>query len=83
MINPGPEPTVSDEELLQVIHDHYAPAVGSADIADSVELTQQAVTNRLEQLVDEELLKTMKVGRSRVWWLTADGHERRSAISKE
>jgi DNA-binding transcriptional ArsR family regulator len=83
MVTPGPQPTISDEELLQIIDDHYAPAVGSGHVAQQADLTQQAVTNRLEQLVDANLLETIKVGQSRVWWLTTDAERRLSSVSEK
>jgi predicted transcriptional regulator len=82
MTSPGPQPTISDRELLRTIHDHYAPAVGSGHIAQRADLTQQAVTNRLDQLVDDGLLETMKVGQSRVWWLTTDGERWLSPVTE-
>lgn len=80
---PGPDPTVSDRRLLQTIHDHYAPAVGSGHIADTVHLSQQAVSKRLEQLVDDDLVATTKVGQSRIYWLTTDGKLHLSPASDE
>lgn len=80
---PGPDPTVSDEKLLETIHDHYAPAVGSGHIADTVHLSQQAVANRLEQLVDDDLVATTKVGQSRIYWLTTDGKLQLSSVSEK
>jgi len=75
MSNGGHE-TVTDSELLRAIRNHRAPAVGSSDIASDVGVSRQAVDRRLRNFADEGLVNTDKVGRVRIWWLTAEGRER-------
>jgi len=63
----------SDEEILKAIRNHFAPAVGTADIAARAGVTRQAADSRLRNLLDQNLVESTKVGRSRIWWLTTDG----------
>jgi DNA-binding MarR family transcriptional regulator len=69
----GPYRKATTEAVLTAIRSHYAPAVGTADIADDVGVARQTVDNRLRELWDNGLVDSMKVGRSRIWWLTTDG----------
>ena len=64
---------VTAEEVLRVIRDHYAPVIGTQDIADAVGVTRQAVDKRLRRYEREGLVETDKIGRSRIWWLTTKG----------
>ena len=63
----------SDVEIMQVIRDHYAPAVGTADIADEVGVTRQAAGNRLRNLHDDGLVEKYRVGQAVVWYLSDAG----------
>ena len=63
----------SDEEVMQAIRDHHAPAVGTVDIADMVGVTRQAVDERLEDLELDGLVEQYKPSRDNVWYLTPAG----------
>jgi len=69
----GGESKVTTEEILRAIRDHYAPVIGTQDIADAVGVTRQAVDKRLRRYEREGLVETDKIGRSRIWWLTTKG----------
>lgn len=73
MSNPGRAGSVSDSDILRAIRDHYAPAVGTQDIADAVGISRQAVDRRLRNFRSNGWVETDKIGRSRIWWLTTDG----------
>lgn len=73
MTKRGPAPTATTEKLLTAVRNHYAPAVGTQDIADEIEVARQTAERRLWQLEEDGLVETDKVGRSRIWWLTTDG----------
>ncbi|UPV76687.1 PAS domain S-box protein (plasmid) [Halorussus limi] len=46
-----------------------APPLTTSEVADVVDCSRRTAYNRLEQLVEDELLETKKVGASgRVWW---------------
>lgn len=68
--------TVPDEDILSAIRDHYAPVIGTKDLADKVGITRQAVDKRLRRFEDDGLVETDKIGRSRIWWLTTDGRRK-------
>jgi predicted transcriptional regulator len=63
----------TDDEVMAAIQDHRSPAVGTADIADAVGVSRQAVDRRLRDLEDDGLVDSDKVGRSRIWWVTDAG----------
>ena len=66
----------SEEEIMVAIRDHYAPAVGTKDIADRVGVSRQATDRRLRQMLEKGYVESTKVGRSRIWWLTTEGSRR-------
>lgn len=70
---PGPDPTVSDEEILRAIILAYPPALGTSDIAEEIGISRQATDRHLGRLEEEGLLESKKVGPSTIWWTTDDG----------
>lgn len=64
---------ISDDQILRVIEDHRAPAVGVTDIADEFDVTRQAIYERLENLADDGLVEKYKVSRDTVWYLSPAG----------
>jgi DNA-binding transcriptional ArsR family regulator len=78
---PGPDPSVSDEELLRSMHMAYKPALGTTEIAEMVGISQQAASKRLNRLEEERLVESDKIGNARAWWLTDYG--RRYLASSE
>jgi len=70
---PGPDPTVSDEQILELFGESVDPVLTASEIADQVDLTRRNVLNRLKDLESEGSLKSKKVGgRSTVWWLPGE-----------
>lgn len=63
----------TDAEILSAIDEHYAPAVGTSDIAEAVGVTRQAADNRLRNLEEDGLVESYKAGRTLVWFLTNAG----------
>jgi predicted transcriptional regulator len=63
----------SDTEVLSAIRGHYAPAVGTSDIAEAAGVSRQAADNRLRNLEDDGLVESYKAGRTLVWYLTNAG----------
>lgn len=51
MSRPGPDPRVSDEEIIGVIQSDDRPFSTAEDVADSVGLSGTRVRERLERLV--------------------------------
>jgi len=72
----GPPPRVSDEEILKLVALSPDPIVTAGEIAEKVDMTQQAVNKRLRQLVEEGALNSRKVGSAaKVYWITEAGRE--------
>jgi predicted ArsR family transcriptional regulator len=73
MARPGPDPSVSDEEIIRVIVSARPPALGTTDISDGLGISPQATKRHLDRLVDEGKLDTEKISDVNVWWPTPDG----------
>ena len=72
---PGPDPDVSDVDILRVFVESPEPAFIASEIAAETDMTRQGVRNRLQQLHDDGWLATKQPGeRTRLWWLTPAGH---------
>ncbi|GAB7092556.1 hypothetical protein JCM18237_28270 [Halorubrum luteum] len=70
---PGPDPTVSDEQILELFRDSDDPVLTASEIADQVDLTRRNVLNRLKDLETKGAIESKKVGgRSTVWWLPGE-----------
>lgn len=67
---PGPDPTVSDEEILSVFIEASDPVLTATEAAEQLPLTRRGLYNRLVQLEDAEQIHSKKVGgRTTVWWV--------------
>ena len=64
---------ISDDDILQAIDDHWAPAVGVTDLTDELPVTRQAVYERLQSLHEDGLVEKYKVSRDTVWYLSPAG----------
>lgn len=71
--SPGPDPAVSDCEVIREILLHPHPAIGTADVADLVDVSRQAADRYLRRMKKEGLIDSTKVGTSRVWWVSNEG----------
>jgi predicted ArsR family transcriptional regulator len=58
----GPQPIVSDDELLQAVREVSFPMVKAEDVADRVSISKRGVYERLESLVDQGRLSHRTVG---------------------
>ena len=75
MPQPGPDPAVTDLELLLAVRNIYGPAAGTSEVAESVGISRQAVEKHLHRLAGDGLLNTRKIGQVRVWWLADAGEQ--------
>lgn len=66
----------SELEVLRAIRDHYAPAVGTSDVAERVGISRQGADYRLRRLAEQGDVEKHEVGQSVVWWLTTQGRKR-------
>jgi len=73
---PGPKPSVTDEELLQLFHEATDPVLSTAEVAERVTLARRSVYDRLKALRDEGRLEGKTVGgRTTVWWVSDRGSD--------
>jgi len=70
---PGPDPKVSQEDLLREIRLAYAPVQTPKDLAERLEISNTAVSNKLSEMVEKGWVESERVGRSRVYWVTDQG----------
>ncbi len=73
----------SDRDILYAISEHYAPAVGTSDIAEEVGVSRQAADRRLRDLQEDGLVKRYRAGRSLVWYLSDAGERYVEDIAEE
>lgn len=70
---PGPDPQVTDEELVDIFRSSKDPVLTASEIAEKVSIGRRSVYDRLKKLEKEDRLKSKKVGgRTTVWWLSND-----------
>ena len=76
MAKPGPAPSITPEEVLSVFdarEDSFEPLT-APEIADALSVSRRTIYDRLEALAERGEVTSKKVGgRSRVWWVPADG----------
>jgi len=72
---PGPDREATDERILRVIRDAYAPAVGTSEIAEELDVERQTVDKHLRNLSEDGYVNTKMIGQVRVWWLSDAGRK--------
>ena len=73
---PGPDPKVSDKQILQLVALSPDPIVTAGELTEQIDMTQQGVNKRLKSLVDAGYLESRKVGgAARVYWITPSGRK--------
>jgi len=72
----GRDKTVSDAKFLYYFAVSDKPVLNVSRLESEIDMTRQGIYNRLEDLQERGLLKSMNVGASaKVWWLTDDGEQ--------
>lgn len=74
-VTPGPPARDRDNEYLRWVDATDAPFAVVDDLLDKTSTQRKQTHKRLEQLVDSGLLNSKKIGRGKVYWLTAAGRE--------
>ncbi len=70
---PGPDPSVTDDELLRVFRDHADPVLSTREVTEQVSLKRRTVYNRLSALEEAGQLRAKQIGgRNTVWWIPTD-----------
>ena len=66
----------TDLKYIKVMAEHPDPVFSAPEIADMVDVTQQAAYDRLSSMHERGLVSKKMVGaRAAVWWLSTDGIE--------
>lgn len=66
----------TDVKYLEALIGHPDPVMTSTEVADELDISQQAAYDKLKQLSDRDLVRSKKTGsRSRVWWVTTQGRD--------
>lgn len=75
MGTPGPAPTTTSEDVLDVFQrlDDPSTPLTASDVAAEVDCSRRTAFGKLETLADDGALRSKKVGaRGRVWWRPTD-----------
>jgi len=80
MAKPGPDRELDEDNILEFINGAYSPAVGSVDVADHFDVTDEGARKYLRRLDDSGFIDSRKIGRSKIWWLTNKGEQRIDSI---
>lgn len=72
MATRGPDPKVSDAQLVTAIHETDHPFAVAKDVANRVGLSRERVRQRLNRLNDENQIKRAKVSGAVIYWVESD-----------
>lgn len=72
---PGPTVSDSDVEILRYVRLHPDPFASARDIEPKTTVGYKQTRNRMDQLVEKELLNMRKVGTVKLYWLTDRGKQ--------
>ena len=85
MAKPGPAPTVTPEDVLDVFaaRSDAGEPLTAPEIADALGCSRSTALNKLRQLDERDDVRSKKVGgRSRVWWVPVnDESEERDVLA--
>jgi len=70
---PGPDPSVTQIDVLREIRLAYPPVQAPKDLADRLDISNTAVSNKLQDMEEKNWVESERVGRARVYWVTDDG----------
>ena len=70
MVTRGPDPKVSDYEILECFETVNKPFITPSDIAQRVDLSRTRIHQRMESLKEKEKINRSKVGNAVIYWLS-------------
>jgi DNA-binding MarR family transcriptional regulator len=70
---PGPDPTVTQTDVLKEIRLAYPPVQAPKDLAERLDISNTAVSNKLQDMEEKGWVESERVGRARVYWVTDTG----------
>jgi len=69
MGTPGREPTVSDEDILEVFRQATDPVVTTKEVSEAINLGRRGTLDRLKSLEDDNQIRKKRIGeKAIVWW---------------
>lgn len=83
MAQPGPSPTVTPEDVLEVfrLRDDPNEPLTAPEIAEALDCSRTTALNKLRELANQGTIASKKVGgRSRVWWVPPADREDRDLL---
>lgn len=81
---PGPEPDVTDAQILFLMKKRASPVATASYIADETGMTPQNANYRLNGLENDGAVESMTVGAAaKVYWLTDTGRQIAASVSFE
>lgn len=66
-------PSEREVRIIRIIVANEKPVMGTNEIAEHFDISQQAMTRHLNRMHEKDALNTEKIGRVRVWWPTEKG----------
>jgi len=68
---PGPKPSVTDDEILELFQHTDDPVLSTAEVAEQITLERRSVYDRLVALREDGLIDSKQIGgRNTVWWIS-------------
>jgi CTP-dependent riboflavin kinase len=71
----GRKPVVKDYEILSAFVQSSDPVLSSAEVSESISITENGTYKRLVELQDECYVNSKKIARGRAWWITEKGRD--------
>lgn len=68
----GPDPDVSDVDILEFMIRHPTPAFIAREVAQHFDINEQTARNRLNQMVGKDLMYRKKPGENTVFYWPSD-----------
>lgn len=66
--SPGPYPRLTTEKVREVLLEAEDPVLDVGELADAVGVSRQALNDRLDEFLDDEIVRHKKVGKTHVFW---------------
>jgi len=82
MGTPGREPTVSDDEIIDVFYQTTDPALSTREVADAIGLGRRGTLDRLQQLAADHYLEHKNLGNKHTIWWHPDALEQKHSLSE-
>jgi len=70
---PGPDPSDTDRKFLYLVKSHEGGFATAPEIAPHTNVGEKQTRNRLDDLCEQNLLNSRKVGSTNVYWLSDGG----------